>query len=134
MDFLFFKSISTKVVSWTENLKRMSECDIIIEGCNAYHGGKVYGEWGNQALESASLGCAVVTHCLSIDKYKAEFGEFGPEVANSPEELKDKLTRLVSDKDYLATVKRRCRKWAEDNHSIPVTANRLWDKVYKEFF
>lgn len=121
-------------VFWPENLGRMDGCDIVIEGCNAYQGDKVYGEWGNQALEAAALGCAVITHCLSIDKYKAEFGEFGPEVANSPEELKAKLTRLVTDRAYLDTVKRRCRRWAENNHSIPVTANRLWDLVYKEFF
>lgn len=130
----FVYNISEYRVPWQQNLKRMAECDIIIEGCNAKQGDKRYGEFGNQALEAAALGCAVITHCLSIDKYKAEFGEFGPEVANSPEELKEKLTRLVTDRSYLNTVKRRCRKWSEDNHSIPVTANRLWDKVYRHFF
>lgn len=121
---------STKRVLWLENLQRMAQCDIIIEGCNAYQGDKVYGEWGNTALEASALGCAVITHCLSKDKYEKEFGELGPIIANNPGELK---SVLLKTHDWTFQ-KKRCRKWVINNHSIPATANRLWDLVYKDFF
>jgi len=126
--------IDTNRVDWMSNMLRMSECDIIVEGCNAKQGNKVYGEWGNTALEASAMGCAVVTHCLSIEKYKLEFGEFGPGVANSPEALKSSLDQLVQDRQHLMTARNRCLMWAKTKHSIPATANRLWDLVYKDFF
>ncbi|MCP4668843.1 MAG: glycosyltransferase [Deltaproteobacteria bacterium] len=124
---------SSDRVSWPENLDRMRMCDIIVEGCNASQGNKVYGEWGNTALEASALGCAVVTHCLSKDKYEKEFGPLGPVIANSEQELEDELTKLIQMKD-LTPIKKRCREWAVNNHSIPATATRLWDLVYKDFF
>lgn len=125
--------IGDNQVSWQANLDRMRRCDIIIEGCNAAQGDKVYGEWANTALEASALGCAVVTHCLSKDKYEAEFGQLGPIIANNAQELEQELSSLL-EIDDITPIKKRCRAWAENNHSIPVTANRLWDKVYKNFF
>lgn len=124
---------SSERVPWAENLKRMSQCDIIIEGCNESQDGKRYGEWGNTALEAAALGCAVITHCLSWDKYSEEFGDFGPYKANSAIELESAIRHILSG-DNIQKTKRRCRKWVEKSHSIPVTANRLWDLVYKDYF
>ena len=119
-------------VPWTDNLKRMIECDIIIEGCAAKQENKVYGEWGNTALEASALGCSVVTHCLSKDKYESEFGHLAPRIANTEEELRNQLLDLLKDWDTVQSHKVECRKWAEENHSIPVTAKRLWNLVYKE--
>jgi hypothetical protein len=124
---------STEQVSWQANLDRMRKCDIYIEGCNAAQGNKVYGEFANAGLEASALGCAVITHCLSKDKYEAEFGQLGPIIANNAQELEQALSSLL-EIDDITPIKKRCRAWAENNHSIPVTANRLWDKVYKNFF
>ena len=125
---------SSSRVPWKENLERMAKCDIIIEGCNTHQNGKVYGEWGNTALEASALGCAVVTHCLSKIKYENEFGELGLVVANNTDDLALAIKNLVSDEDYLLKVKHRCRKWAVKNHSIPATAMRLWELMWKEYF
>jgi hypothetical protein len=124
---------SREQVSWSHNLDRMRKCDIYIEGCNASQGDKVYGEWANAGLEASALGCAVITHCLSKDKYEAEFGKLGPIIANDETELAQAVSSLL-EMDDITPIKKRCREWAENNHSIPVTANRLWDKVYKNFF
>lgn len=119
---------STKKVPWPENLNRIAQCDVIIEGCNTHQDNKVYGEWANTALEAAALGCAVITHCLSKDKYELEFGELGPVIANNETELENAIVNIRPDYG------KKCREWAVRNHSIPATANRLWDLVYKDFF
>lgn len=128
---------STERVNWKANLDRMRACDIIVEGCNAHQGTKAYGEWGNTALEACALGCAVVTHCLSQDKYRETYGcELGFTVANDEQALGPALRHLANlhSNGDLRDEKERGRKWVEQNHSIPATANRLWDEVYKEFF
>jgi Zn-dependent protease with chaperone function len=114
----------------------MRACDIIVEGCNANQGTKAYGEWGNTALEACALGCAVVTHCLSQDKYREAYGcELGFTVANDEQALESALRRMADmPANDLMSEKERGRKWVEQHHSIPATANRLWDEVYKEFF
>ena len=126
---------STNKLPWPAHLKRMAACDIIIEGCNAKQGDKTYGEFGNQALEAAALGCIVVTHCVHKEQYEKEFGELGPLIANNEQELEQTLRMLLSlPDDEIEYLKRKCRAWAEQKHSIPVTANRLWDEVYKHYF
>lgn len=125
---------STEIIPWAQNLERMAKCDIIIESLSPMQGDKVYGEWGNTALEASALGCVVVSQCAHHDLYKKEFGiNPGFIVANSKLDLEASLTELLQ-MDDLTPLKKQCRKWAEDNHSIPVTANRLWDLVYKDFF
>jgi hypothetical protein len=127
---------STRLVSWPDNIKRMAACDVIVEGCNAAQGDKVYGEWGNTALEASALGCAVVTHCLHEDVYRGEYGvDLGLTVANDPAALEGKLRRIaLMPEDKLTKLKKSGRKWVEDTHSIPATARRLWDLVYKGLF
>jgi hypothetical protein len=122
----------TNRVSWRQNLKRMAQCDVIVEGCNASQQGKVYGEWGNTALEASSLGCGVITHSLSYKRYHKEFGDFAPLIANDTDSLIKRLVGL--DRKNVQELKEKCYKWAVKKHSIPVTANRLWDRVYKDFF
>jgi hypothetical protein len=121
-------------VSWTENLNRMRQCDIIIETCNPKQFDKPYGEWGNTALEAAALGCAVITNNSHFKQYIKEFGDFGPIIANNADELEARLIELIGTPQAISVIKQRCRDWAVRNHSIPATANRLWDKVYKDFF
>ena len=124
-----------EVWPWKKHLERLKQCDVIVETCNPKQGKKAYGEWGNAALEAAASGCVIVTNCIHQDIYEKEYGELGIHVANDPETLKDELVRLTGLSDSaLMEEKKACHKWAETNHSIPATAERLWEKVYSRYF
>jgi hypothetical protein len=127
---------STEQVSWKDNLDRMRKCDIIIEGCNVKQGNKNYGTFGNTALEAAALGCIVATHDIFTENYIKEHGiKYPLIISNNEETLYNNIESLILSKDDdILKLKKAAREWAENNHSIPVTANRLWDKVYKNFF
>lgn len=126
-----YKEFSKNLMMWTDNLKRMKECDIIIESLGLTQKGRIYGEWGNTALEAAALGKIVVTNSLSIDKYHKEYGKMMLNIVNSVEDLENSLKRILSMSDKeIKFEKEETRQWAEDNHSMPVTAKRIWDKVY----
>jgi len=126
---------SRKIVPWHQNLIRLKQCDIVIECCNPLQRDKKYGEWGNTALEAAASGCVVITNCLSLETYEKEYGDLGIRIANDAEQLEDVLTSLIhNDGAPLQAEKRRSRKWAKINHSIPATAQRLWEKCYKFYF
>ena len=119
-------------VSWSENIKRISECDIYIEACAPTQGAKRYGEWGVSALEAAALGKIVVTHFLSRERYEKEFGPCPLDVANDAEELRNVLRRVISmSDDDLARAKSEMRRWVESTHSFQATGRRLMDKVYE---
>jgi hypothetical protein len=127
---------NTDILPWPSHLQhRVAQCDIIIEGCNAKQGDKTYGEWGNAALEAAALGCIVVTHCVHKEQYSKEFGDLGVLVANNEQELERVIRDLLAlDPEQIVKLKRNAREWVERNHSIPATAARLWDKVYRGYF
>ncbi len=118
---------------WRDSLNRVRDCDIIIEAMEMKAQGKTYGEWGNAALEAAALGKIAITHSLAQDLYKKEFGSCSLNIANDPETLKETLINILSlsDKEILS-MKQQTRAWVEEKHSIPVTAKRLWEKVYKD--
>ncbi len=122
-----------ELTRWTDCLRKMSECDIIVEAMSMKAQGRTYGEWGNTALESAALGKIVVTHSLTSDLYKKEFGPCALNIANTPEALRKTLINILSLSDNeILTMKQQTRAWVEEKHSIPATAKRLWEKVYKD--
>ena len=124
-----------QVWPWEKHLERIKKCDVIVETCNPTQGDKAYGEWGNAALEAAASGCVIVTNCVHQDIYEREYGNLGIHVANDPEALKQELVRLCGlSSDRLLVEKKACCEWAETNHSIPATAERLWNKVYSRYF
>ena len=124
-----------KLVTWEKNLERMKKCDVIIETLASDQDGKPYGEWGNTALEAAASGCIVISNCVHRNVYEREYGDLGVHVANDRISLKEELIRLTCiDGLALEHEKRLCRQWAEEKHSISVTAKRLWNKVYSRFF
>jgi hypothetical protein len=124
-----------KLKSWPANLNRMKECDVIIESLSPEQDGKVFGEFGNTALEACALGCVCVSNCLKQDVYRREYGDLGIHVANCSESLKEEILRLSRlDDEHLLMEKRDCYKWVSEKHSIPATAKRLWDKVYSRYF
>jgi glycosyltransferase involved in cell wall biosynthesis len=120
-------------VGWLQNLERMSQCDIIIETIKPELSGKPFCEWGNTALEASALGKIVITNTASTKLYEQEYGCVPPlHIANSDKELKLALQNILSKDDLMIRLdKERHRTWAEEKHSIPVTAERLYEKVYK---
>jgi hypothetical protein len=119
-------------VSWVDNLKRMRECDVIIETCNTTLNGNKYGEWGNTALEASALGKVVITNSLSEDIYMKEYGSCTLRIANDAEQLEKTLTNVIGySDDVLQAAKVTSRQWVELKHSMKATSERIWHKVYK---
>lgn len=122
-------------VSWEDQLKRVSDCDILIETLNVKQNDKKYGEWGNTAIEAAALGTIVVTNSLSKDVYKNEYGDCALNIANTKDELRGNLERLLGLTDEeLLREKVKTREWVVESHSMEACAKRLWERVYCKFF
>jgi len=132
-EYIGYKTISSQTLPWEQNLKRMSKCDVIIETLKPILRGKEFGEWGNTAIEAAALGKIVITNTHSRELYKKEYGEwFEPIIANTPEELRNKLLEIfeLTDKEILEKQK-ATRAWVETKHGMKPTAERLYNKIYK---
>jgi hypothetical protein len=126
---------STKNVKWKHQLKRVAKCDILIETLNLKFEGKTFGEWGNQAIEAASLGKIVITNSLTPDIYKREYGQCELNIVNNKDNLESKLRDLFSmSDDKILEKKKKTRAWVVKNHSMKANALRLWEKVYCNFF
>lgn len=125
-------------IKWEENLKRVRSCDICIDGCtpilvdrNNHNKPLKFGEWGMTSIEAAATGTAVVTHFLSCDKYKKEYGDHPLQVANSEDELFVTLKRLsLADYEDILQIKKDTRKWVEDKHSYKPVGKRIFNKVF----
>jgi hypothetical protein len=129
---------SPKRIGWDQNIKRVSECDIYIDACTPILSApkspepKIYGEWGVAALEAAALGKVVISHMLSYKKYEREFGKCGIRIANSIEDIKKHMIKLLSmTDDELLQIKKDTRLWVEKYHSYKFMGRRLKEIVYK---
>lgn len=119
-------------VTWEENLERVRHCDILIETCNPILNGHNFGEWGNAALEGASLGKIVVTNCQSQAVYESVYGPIGLQIANDEAKLLDALIRLLNLSDgEVQVLREETRTWVERNHGLKATGKRLWRRVYR---
>jgi len=110
---------SDKSVPHQENLNRMSQCDIYVEMvCQP--------EWGMTALEAAALGKIVITTFHGLEDYRKRFGECELVVANTGDELKEKVKEILSwtEKEILGK-KKATRKWVETLHSFEAVGRRL---------
>jgi hypothetical protein len=133
-----FEFAGNEVVIWDVNLQRMKYCDIVIDAVAMTAQGHPYGEWGNTAVEAAACGSIVITHSRLPEYYEMEFpirSGYYPNpmhIANTEDQLEEKLSMLLELSDFeIEEEKQRHRAWVEQNHSIPATAKRLWNKVYK---
>ena len=118
---------------WTEHLKRVAYCDVIIETIAMEVQNRPFGEWGNQAIEAAALGKIVITNSQSTELYKKEYGpDCALNIANNENELQEQLVRILSmTDDEILKEKQRTRAWVEKYHSMEATAARLKEKIYK---
>ena len=116
----------TKPVSWKENLKRMAACDIYIESLSQGSAHHNRHDWSITALEAAALGCAVVTNFTHLKRYKQEYGECALQVANTKQELKRTMERLLSmGKRELHKLQRQTRNWVVKLHGYRPIGRRL---------
>lgn len=116
-----------EVVPYKKNLDRMAKCDIYIEAMMPTLNGKPYGEWGVTCLEAAAMGKVVVTHFLSIDRYKKEITKDCPLiVANSEKELFIQLRQLLlKSRSEIQEIQKATRAWAVKHHSLKAQGYRL---------
>lgn len=122
---------------WLLALERMQRFDVIIETFSMKAQGLKYGEWGNTALEAAAMGKLVITNSLGIDMYKESYGVDNCPllIANTEDQLREKIEYvLTASRSTLEKHMTDTRLWVEKYHSIPATAQRLWDKIYREIF
>jgi len=119
-------------VSWENQMKRVSQCDIYIEACTPKFKHLKYGEWGVAGIEAAALGKIVITHFLSCKRYEKEYGKCELRVANSLNEIEKQLIKLLSlSDDNLLQIKKDTRKWVEKFHSHYAVGKRLKEVIYK---
>lgn len=122
---------SDKRIKWNAQISRMSEVDIYIERMSMTKiekNGKLArtGVWGMTALEAAALGKIVVTNFYGRKYYKKDYGECVLQSANSEDEMKGILIKLLNTpKKDLLPLKQMTRKWVEEKHSFEVIGNRL---------
>lgn len=124
---------NSNIINWKSHLDRLRECDIVIEMCEQKQNNKTYGEWGNTAIEASSLGKIVITNSNNLDLYEREYGPCPLKIANDQRELENVLKDLLSkNRNEIRSLKEDFRTWAVKYHSFQATADRLWNKVYKE--
>jgi len=129
---------------WDQQIVRMSECDIIVDqikptihrcggrprvrGRRQRHSGQGphvrFGEWVQQAMESAALGKVLYTNSHNPQPYHDTYGEY-PGFTNvlTPEALAQDLRELVASGHE--EIRRRqgvARDWVVRNHSLAATA------------
>ena len=126
------RTLEKQTIPWPEHLGRVRGCDVIIESMQPDIDGRRFGEWGNQTLEAAAMGKAVITNMLSLDTYNREYGDCPLMVANDTAQLESQIRAVVGmTPDELRALKGRMRAWAVEKHSMAATAQRLWDRVYR---
>jgi hypothetical protein len=129
---------SSDKVSWSKQIKRVSECDIYVEACTPRLKSKrsskkyKYGEWGVAGIEAAALGKVVISHFLSHERYKQEYGECSIKVANSFDEIEKHLRELLMlDDNQLLQIREDTRLWVERFHSYYSVGKRLKKIIYR---
>jgi hypothetical protein len=125
-----------KWADWSTNIERMKICDIYFDACMPKIGvaNNTYGEWGISTLEACSLGKAVISHFLSHERYKQEFGIDCPiQHANNFEEVEKQIRNLIlMGDDEFMELRKKTRFWVVENHSREIIGQRLVD-IYNEY-
>jgi hypothetical protein len=113
-------------VSWLENLKRMSTCDVYIESQQYMQGSQPLCEWGMTALEAAALGKIVVTCFQGRENYERRYGTCPIYSSNTPNELLKVVKHLIGmPTEELIEKKQQSRQWIETQHGLKATGERL---------
>lgn len=114
-------------VTWESQLKRMAECDAIIDQIKPELNGKKFGEWVSIATETAMMGRIPIANSLNPQPYKDTYGiEPGIHICNDIPSLDREVDRLMGLSDNeLRKEQRECYLWAEQHHSMVPTGKLL---------
>jgi hypothetical protein len=121
---------STEKVSYAEQLKRMSDCDIYVELFALTQHNRPYGSWGITALEAAALGKVVMTCHTTKQVYEQTYGDNPLIVSNDEQNFKDNL-KVLSRYRGIKELKYVTRNWVERNHSYQATGKRVKEILEK---
>ncbi len=123
-----------KRTNWPSNIERMKGSDIYFDACCPKLYGKTYGEWGISALEACCLGKVVVSHFLSVERYRKEYGkECLIQHANNMKQVEQQMRRLIlMPEEEFSNLQKRTREWAVENHSYKVVGKKLID-IYNKY-
>ncbi|KKN06713.1 hypothetical protein LCGC14_1074400 [marine sediment metagenome] len=121
-DFIYSKEI----LPHSENMKRISDCDVYIELFKPQIEGLEYGHYGYASLEAASCGKIVITQNLNKDIYEKIYGECPMILVANEKEFKDAIL-MVSNIEKLAisNLQTKIYKWVKEKHSYRATGERL---------
>jgi hypothetical protein len=112
-----FKYDPTRV-SWEENLKRVSECDIYIEALCSHQNEIPLYIYGISAIESSALGKITCARFPVINEYEKIFGKCGIFATNTINELTNTLDKILSlSKEDFLNLQKQSRLWAERTSS-----------------
>jgi hypothetical protein len=117
--------IGLKQVSHEEQIKRMQECDVIVELFKPILNGRRYGCFGVTALEGLMMGKLVVTQDLEDETYRDSYGEHLLVNAKTPHQFK---TALDSVQSYFSdSVSKQIHEDAVSRHGYEATGKRLME-------
>lgn len=118
---------SRNIVTFKDQIKRMSQCDIYIELLSPTQGGKDYGSFGITCLEAAALGKVVISQNLhSDDLYSRNYGGCPVEFVRDEAGLRKAILHYRDrEPKYIMQMGQLTRKWVEDNHSHEATGKRV---------
>lgn len=119
-EFDFEIYTSDKLVSWRDNIDRVSECDIYIDQLSAV------GEYGVSTKEAAALGKIVVSTHMGVAEYNKVFGDTKVIVSNTPEKMRENLIWFLnqSPKD-IRRIQEETRNWIVAKHSYVPIGHKL---------
>lgn len=119
--------IDQRLVSHSDNLKRMAECDIYIELFKNELHGKPYGQFGVTAMEAAALGKAVVTQNLFGDAYIDAYSYVPAFQYPESKHAFEKIITWLNDMEpkELMYEQKATRDWLVKHHSYKATGERL---------
>lgn len=123
----FHFTCSVEHVPHSEQIRRMSKCDIYLELFQNMLGGQPYGCYGVSAFEAAALGRIVMTQNINPGAYRATYGIDTPFLlCNSEQEFESHLTWLSSLNPHtIQVLQQRTYEWMNQYHSLEATGHRL---------
>jgi len=114
------------ILKWGEYLNKLRKCDIYIENLHNAQNDVPLTSFGVTTIEVAALGGIPVTLFKHMEEYEHDFGKCAVQVANTINEVHEKIEWLLSlSKGEILKLKRQARDWVVRCHSYEAVGLRL---------
>jgi hypothetical protein len=124
--YKFYVDVGDSKVTYLANMRRMQNCDILIEQLFPKMAGMDMGILGMQAFEASCLGNIVVSNLLRPKYYKNRYGNMEIEIANTEEKLEQVLSDILEMGVKERTEKQKqTRKWVVNKHSFEAMGKEI---------